>query len=65
MGKNKMTASQIDGVNYKRAKTWQIALAMMTGAGQMVFYRDYEEKSVNKIFYDNDRRKTGMKSARL
>ena len=38
MGKNKMTASQIDGVNYKRAKTWQIALAMMTGAGQMVFY---------------------------
>ncbi|MCB6310593.1 hypothetical protein LI256_14100, partial [Lachnospiraceae bacterium 210521-DFI.1.109] len=26
-------------------------------------YRDYEEKSVNKIFYDNDRRKTGMKSA--
>ena len=25
--------------------------------------RDYEEKSVNKIFYDNDRRKTGMKSA--
>lgn len=38
MGKNKMTASQADGVNYKRAKTWQIALAMMTGAGQMVFY---------------------------
>lgn len=38
MGKNKMTASQIDGVNYKRAKTWQIALAMMPGAGQMVFY---------------------------
>ena len=36
MGKNKMTASQADGVNYKRAKTWQIALAMMTGAGQMV-----------------------------
>lgn len=30
MGKNKMTASQADGVNYKRAKTWQIALAMMT-----------------------------------
>ena len=25
--------------------------------------RDYEEKSVNKIFYDNDRRKIGMKSA--
>lgn len=27
------------------------------------FFRDYEEKSVNKIFYDNDRRKIGMKSA--
>ncbi len=27
------------------------------------YFRDYEEKSVNKIFYDNDRRKTGMKSA--
>ena len=26
------------------------------------FNRDYEEKSVNKIFYDNDRWKTGMKS---
>lgn len=38
MGKNKVTASQADGVNYKRAKTWQIALAMMTGAGQMAFY---------------------------
>ena len=25
--------------------------------------RDYEEKSVNKIFYDNDRRKAGVKSA--
>ncbi len=25
--------------------------------------RDYEEKSVNKIFYDNDRRKAGFKSA--
>lgn len=38
MGKNKMTASQADGVNYKKAKIWHIALAMMTGAGQMVFY---------------------------
>ena len=26
-------------------------------------FGDYEEKSVNKIFYDNDRRKIGMKSA--
>ncbi len=24
--------------NYRRAKTWQIALAMLTGAGQMCFY---------------------------
>lgn len=38
MGRNKVTASQADGVNYKRAKTWQIALGMMTGAGQMAFY---------------------------
>ncbi len=38
MGKNKVTAAQADGVNYNRAKTWQIALAMMTGAGQMTFY---------------------------
>lgn len=29
----------------------------------LIEMRDYEEKSVNKIFYDNDRRKTGMKSA--
>ena len=25
-------------LQYKKAKTWQIALATMTGAGQMVFY---------------------------
>jgi len=37
MGK-KMTASQADGVNYKRAKGWQLALSQMTGAGQMAFY---------------------------
>lgn len=30
---------------------------------QVTDKRGYEEKSVNKIFYDNDRRKTGMKSA--
>ena len=35
--------------------------ALLTQKRQI--FRDYEEKSVNKIFYDNDRRKTGMKSA--
>ncbi|MGN0998454.1 MAG: hypothetical protein ACI4PO_02755 [Faecousia sp.] len=34
----KPTASQLDGVEYRRAKTWQIALSQMTGAGQMAFY---------------------------
>ena len=34
-----------------------------TERGILIPPRDYEEKSVNKIFYDNDRRKTGMKSA--
>lgn len=34
----KMTASELDGVQYKRAKTWQIALSQMTGAAQMCFY---------------------------
>lgn len=34
----KPTASQLDGVAYRRAKTWQIALSQMTGAGQMAFY---------------------------
>ena len=27
-----------EATKYNRAKTWQIALATMTGAGQMVFY---------------------------
>ena len=34
----KPTSSQLDGVEYRRAKTWQIALSQMTGAGQMAFY---------------------------
>lgn len=34
----KPTASQRDGIDYRRAKTWQIALSQMTGAGQMAFY---------------------------
>ena len=28
----------MDELNYKKAKTWQIALTTMTGAAQMVFY---------------------------
>lgn len=38
MGKQKISASEADGVNYKRAKTWRIALASMNGAGGMCFY---------------------------
>lgn len=36
--KEKLTTSQVDGVQYKRAKMWQIALSQLTGAGQMCFY---------------------------
>ena len=36
--KEKQTVSQQDGIQYKRAKTWQMALAMLYGAGQMSFY---------------------------
>lgn len=38
MGKNKNAAVSADGVDYNRAKTGHIALAMMSGAGQMAFY---------------------------
>ena len=38
MGKDKSLIREENGVTYKRAKTWHIALAMMTGAGQMAFY---------------------------
>lgn len=38
MKKKKVSAAVADGVSYQRAKTWQIALAMMNGAGQMAFY---------------------------
>lgn len=39
MSKNqKLTNSQRDGVQYRRAKTWQIALSQMYGAAQMCFY---------------------------
>lgn len=36
--KQKLTNSQRDGVQYRRAKTWQIALSQMYGAAQMCFY---------------------------
>lgn len=39
MGKrDKKTVSEQDGIQYRRAKTWRIALAMLYGAGQMCFY---------------------------
>lgn len=38
MAKERLTASQVDGVQYKRAKTWQIATSQLTGAAQMCFY---------------------------
>lgn len=36
--KEKLTSSQIDGVQYKRAKTWEIALSQLVGAAGMCFY---------------------------
>lgn len=41
----------------------RISLRSLAPCPRKCLMRDYEEKSVNKIFYDNDRRKTGMKSA--
>ena len=37
-GKNKPSQSEIDGVQYRRAKTWQIALAQMNSGATMCFY---------------------------
>ncbi len=34
----KQTASQTDGVEYRRAKTWQIAMTMMSNSLSMAFY---------------------------
>ena len=34
----KQTASQADGVEYRRAKTWQIAMTMMSNSLSMTFY---------------------------
>lgn len=36
--KEKLTASQQDGVQYRRAKTWHIALSQLYSAGGMCFY---------------------------
>lgn len=38
MAKKKVTAAELDGVQYRRAKTWQIALSQLIGAAQMCFY---------------------------
>ncbi len=38
MGKNKVSRSELDGVQYRRAKTWQIAFAMLSTAAPMCFY---------------------------
>ena len=38
MGKIKTQLREENGVTYKRAKTWHIALSTMTGCAQMVFY---------------------------
>lgn len=39
MGKReKVTVAEQDGIQYRRAKTWQIATAMLYGAAQMFFY---------------------------
>ena len=48
----------------KQANTDSSKRAAVIGVSDaQLRFGDYEEKSVNKIFYDNDRRKTGMKSA--
>ncbi len=36
--KKKLTSSEIDGVQYRRSPTWQIALAQMNGGAGMCFY---------------------------
>lgn len=38
MGKAKVSRSELDGVQYRRAKTWQIALSMLSMAAPMCFY---------------------------
>lgn len=38
MAKNKKAVVNTDGIEYRRAKLWQIALSQLSGAGQMCFY---------------------------
>ena len=38
MAHKKVTASEVDGVQYRRAKWWQIALTMMSNGMSMTFY---------------------------
>lgn len=38
MEKKKLTQSEIDGVQYRHAKTWHIALSQLNGGSSMVFY---------------------------
>ena len=38
MAKKKEAAVQPEGIQYRRAKTWHIALSQMTGVMQMAFY---------------------------
>ena len=38
MARQKQTATQSDGIQYRRARLWQIALSQLAGAGQMCFY---------------------------
>ena len=37
-GQRKLTPSEIDGVQYRRAKTWWIALSQLNGGASMAFY---------------------------
>jgi Na+/melibiose symporter-like transporter len=38
MEKKKLSQSEIDGVQYRRAKTWHIALSQINGGSSMAFY---------------------------
>jgi len=38
MAKAKITQSEIDGVTYRRAKTWHIALSQLNNGSSMIFY---------------------------
>jgi Na+/melibiose symporter-like transporter len=38
MEKKKISQSEIDGVQYRRAKTWHIALSQLNGGSSMAFY---------------------------